>query len=310
MTLVHRQSPTSWVRLLTSMVAVTMTVFGSTAFADDDKPSAGNADLFNRLDTDHNGIIASDEIIAENRPLFERLLHRGDANHDKALSREEFLAALVPTRPEKPIEAKQPEMPQADAVRYLLLTLDKNQNAAIDADEIPKQLKGAFEFVLERLDGNKDGRLDRNELSRGGPALGQIALRYAERQGVDVKAELAKLGKSQGDAANRFDDSQGPMERLADPKKARQMFKELDANGDGYVTEKELSEIFRERADRFTNMGDRDRDGRLSEREFLDAAERVSRFMGRQQKEVRRDFKARKTERKSKPANSAPDDKK
>ena len=35
--------------------------------------------------------------------------------------------------------------------------------------------------------------------------LAQIAARYVEREGIDVKAELAKLEKSQGDAFNRFD---------------------------------------------------------------------------------------------------------
>src|SRR4051812_2713163 len=114
--------------------------------------SAGDADLFNRLDTNHDGVIRADEVTPENRSLFERLIQRADANHDKSLSREEFLTSLVPSRPERQLEAKEPaNPPQADAVRYMLLKLDSNKNARIEKDEVPKQLRPIFEILLERL---------------------------------------------------------------------------------------------------------------------------------------------------------------
>jgi Ca2+-binding EF-hand superfamily protein len=271
-----------------------------------DATSAGDAELFSRLDANHDGAIGAAEVTSENRALFERLLRRADANHDKSLSREEFLASLVPSRPERPVEAKEPaNTPGADAVRYMLLKLDANKNARVEKDEVPKELRPIFEILLERLDNNGDGQMDRQELSRSGPGLAQIAGRYVEREGIDVKTELPKLQKAQGVAASRFDDTGGPMERLGDPSKVRQMFKELDTNNDGYLTEKEVSEVFRERADRFTTMSDRDRDGRLSEREFVEGAERVSKFLGRQLKDDRKDLKAKKkNERKLKSAES------
>ena len=273
--------------------------------------SAGDTDLFDRLDKNHDGVISADEVTAENRSLFERLLRRADTNHDKSLSREEFLASLVPSRPERPVESKEAAVPpQADAVRYMLLKLDTNKNARIEKDEVPKELRPIFEILLERLDSNGDGQLDRQELSRSGPGLAQIAARYVEREGIDVKTELPKLEKAQGAAAKRFDDKGSPLERLADPQQARQMFKELDTNNDGYLSEKELSEVFRERANRFVTMSDRDHDGRLSEREFLDGAERVSKFLGRQMKDERKDLKAKKNERKLKSADSSSEDKK
>ena len=277
-----------------------------------DSPSAGNAGLFNRLDANHNGVIAAEEVTSENRSLFERLLRRADANHDKSLSREEFLASLVPSRPERQVEPKEPaNLPQADAVRYMLLKLDANQNARIEKDELPKQMRPVFEMLFERVDNNGDDQLDRQELSRTGPGLAQIAGRYVEREGVDVKTELATLEKSQGAAAKRFDDTGGPpLEKLGDPVQARQLFKELDTNSDGYLSEKEASEVFRERSGRFTTMADRDRDGRLSEREFLDGAERVSKLFARQMKESRKDLKAGKAKAKSKSAESSPSGKK
>src|SRR6476661_5195073 len=185
--------------------------------------SAGDAELFNRLDANHDGAITADEVTSEHRTLFERLLRRADANHDKSLSREEFSASLVPSRPERGVETKESAVPpQADAVRYMLLKLDANQNARIEKDEVPKQLRPIFELLLERLDNNNDGQLDRQELSRSGPGLAQIAGRYVEREGIDVKTELPKLEKAQGAAAKRFDDTGGPLERLRDPQQVRQ----------------------------------------------------------------------------------------
>src|SRR5262245_17481363 len=85
----------------------------------DESTSAGNGELFDRLDANDNGTIAAGEVTGDNQRLFERLLRRADSNRDKALSREEFVASLVPSRPEKTLEAKQSAaMPEADAVRY------------------------------------------------------------------------------------------------------------------------------------------------------------------------------------------------
>src|SRR4051795_623318 len=219
-----------------------------------DAPSAGDAELFARLDANHDGHVSADEVTAENRPLYERLVRRGDSNHDGSLSKDEFLKALTPSATDKPIEEKQSTAPQTDAVRYLLLTLDKNQNAVIEEDEIPKKFAPAFEFVMDRLDGNKNGKLERQELARGGPALAQIAMRFVQREGVDVKAELAKLEKEQGDAVNRFEDQQFGPGSFADPKKAKQMFAQLDQNSDGFVEKKEIPEPLTQPLDRFMRM--------------------------------------------------------
>src|SRR5262245_33401501 len=273
--------------------------------------SAGNAELFDRLDSDHNGTIAADEVTGENKRLFERLLRRADSNRDKALSREEFVASLVPNRPEKTLEAKQSSaMPEADAVRYLLLTMDANRNSVIEPDEIPSDLKRPFEFVLDRMDANKNGRLDRYELGRGGPAMAGIAARYVERQGINVKAELAKLEKSQGDEVNRFDEQPNAMENLRDPKKARQLFAQFDQNGDGQVEKNEIPEPLQQPLERFVRMSDRDDNGKLSQQEFLDGSSFVSRMMARRDKEEMRDMKAQKSEKRAAKLKSNSSDKK
>jgi Ca2+-binding EF-hand superfamily protein len=245
--------------------------------------SAGDAELFDRLDADKNGRVNAHETSPNARRLFERLLRRGDADGDHALSREEFLASLVPSRPEKTIEAKQPAtFPQADAVRWLLLTMDTSGNSWIEADEVPEDLRPVFDTMLERIDNNKNGTLERMELSRGGPPLAQIAGRYTQRERIDVAAELKKLEKRIGKAANRFELQRVPLQDLGDPEKAREIFLQLDGNGNGQVETAEVPEPFRRPLQRLLRVGDRDRDGRLSRREFLGAAKLVAERQARQ----------------------------
>jgi hypothetical protein len=244
-------------------------------------PSVGDAALFDRLDADKNGEVSASEVSSDNERLFARLLRRGDSNGNEAISRDEFLAALVPTRPEKPIEAKQPSSsPQADAVRYLLLAMDTSRNSWIEADEVPDDLQPVFEIMLQRLDTNKNDTLDRLELSRGFPQLARIAGRYAEQDGIDVASELRKLEKAQGAAADRFDEQRPMLENLRDPSQARQVFTQLDANGDGKIESGEVPEPFEPQLERLLRFADRDRDNHLSKREFLTATERLSRFRG------------------------------
>lgn len=281
-----------------------------TTFAGEAK-SAGDAELFARLDKNQNGTIAADEVAAENKRLFERLLQRADSNHDKALTRDEFVASLVPSRPEKTLEAKQPStMPEADAVRYLLLSMDTNRNSVVEPDEIPIDLKRPFEFVLDRMDANKNGRLDRYELGRSGPAMAQAAARYIEREGINVKAELAKLEKSQGDEANRFDEQPNAMENLRDPKKAPQLFAQFDQNSDGQVDKNEIPEPLQQPLERFVRMSDRDDNGKLSKQEFLDGANFLSKMMARRDKEEMRDMKAKKSANRAAKSKSDSSDKK
>ncbi len=266
--------------------------------------SAGDAALFDRLDADHNGSIEADEVAAEYRPLFDRLLRRGDSNHDQVLSRQEFVAALVPTRPPKPLEAKEPStVPQANAVRYLLLTMDKNRNARIEKDEVPRELKGAVENMIERMDRNGNGALDRQELSRGGPAMAAVAGRYVARLGIDVDAELAKLKKSEGDAFDRFEQQPKPLADIRDPKQARQLFAQLDENADGKLDPKEVPDPLQEPIRRLIRIADRDGDSKLSKEEFVAGTERLAKFLkrGRPEQVPKRDAKA---DRKAKPGDA------
>jgi Ca2+-binding EF-hand superfamily protein len=247
------------------------------------EPSAGDAALFARLDTNHDNQIMADEVGAEQHRLFERLLRRGDDDEDGALSRDEFLTALVPSRPEKTLETKQPSTnPQANAVRWLLLTMDTNGNGWIEASEVPKALEQTFDAMSERVDTNKNDILESMELIRSGRPLAQIAGRYVRQNDIDVEPELKQLQREQGAAANRFDERRGPLENLSDPQRAAQVFAQLDANRDGQLESDEVPEPLQRPIQRLFRSADRDRDGQLSRREFLDGARRRAARMVRQ----------------------------
>jgi Ca2+-binding EF-hand superfamily protein len=246
-----------------------------------ESPSAGSDELFKRLDSSGDGSVSAAEVPSDEKRLFERLLRRADADGNRALSREEFLASLVPSRPEKVIEEKQPdEYPQANAVRYLLLAMDTSRNGWIEADEVPEDLQPVFAIMAEDIDTNKNGTMDRYELSRNARQIIPVAARYVARERIDVAKELKKFDKTQGQLARRFDEAPGSFfESLSDPSRARQAFRQFDANSDGNLELAEFPEPLQQQLQRFIRLADRDRDGGLSEREFLFAAERASRMM-------------------------------
>lgn len=246
-------------------------------------PSAGSDELFNRLDANGDGSITAAEVPSDQSRLFARLVHKSDANGDQALSRDEFVAGLVPTRPEKKLEAKEPSSnPQADAVRLVLLKMDTSRNSSIDADEVPDQMRDLFENLADRVDADKNGTMDRYELSRGARQLGQLAVRYVAAERINVAKELRKIEKSQGDLARRFDEAPGTMlGNLPAPERARAFFKQLDANRDGKLVRDEWPSQLPAQPERLMRLADRDRDGALSEREFVVAIERVTRARGR-----------------------------
>jgi hypothetical protein len=276
------------VRLLACLVLPLATAATVMAAASVSKSasSAGNDALFARLDGNHDGQLTATEIGDGQRPLFDRLVRRADVNRDKSLSREEFITGLVPTRPEKVLEAKQPDgYPQAKAIRYLLLTMDADKDASIRTDEVPAKMASLFESLVAEMDTNKNGILDRYELSRDPRVLNRASAQYVSRQRIDVDQELAKLEKAQGDLARRFDEPPGAfLSNLSDPKKAHNLFIQFDADKNGQLVISEFPEPLQKQMQRFVKMADRDRSGGLSEQEFTVAAMRLSRLIANQGK--------------------------
>jgi hypothetical protein len=275
---------TAAVAMLAAMQVATSGAYGQQATAD--------AAIFTRLDTNADGRLTAQEITTEDRRLFDRLLRRADANRDQALTRDEFLAGLANTQPQKPIEEKQPaELPGADAIRWLLLSMDSNRDASITEAEVPANLKPAFQTLLGPIDRDQDGQLVRQELSQGSRQLSNIATRIAAQLEVNVPDELAKLRQSQGAEFDRFEGQRGRGPEMAmemnAPRQARQQFMAWDANGDGQVTAAEVPAEERAAFRQLLQTADADRNGRLTEREVLAAARRGGPREGRRGNAVR-----------------------
>lgn len=58
------------------------------------------AELFDKLDANKDGVVTSDEVPDDKQAIFERLIRVGDANGDKKLSKDELVAGLKKAAPQ------------------------------------------------------------------------------------------------------------------------------------------------------------------------------------------------------------------
>ena len=231
--------------------------------------------IFNLLDQNHDGRLAADEIEDPHRRLYQRLLRTADGNHDGQLSSAEFQAGITPQQPPKPMVKKQNnELPGANALLLLLAKMDTNSNGLIERDEVPEAFLEIFDRIEDRLGGKPDGRLDRRELTQSAPKLSHIALRITERMDIEVEVELALLPEKQWRSVQSMlaPPNRGMM--LADPKRARQFFRQLDSNNDGQLSRQEVPERMLERFERI----DRNGNGQINRKEWQAVVKLLSRI--------------------------------
>lgn len=227
-------------------------------------------ELFARLDQNQDGQLAANEIEPKRQRLFDRLLRTSDENDDGQLSAVEFRIGLKPTSAEKPLVKKQSsEMPGANALLLLLARMDGNSDGEITAAEVPRQFAQVFNRIEDQLGGESDGVLNRRELTQAAPRLSRIAMTIAQRMDLDVDLELALLGEKQWQAAQKMTGSRSRGDLLANPDRARDFFRQLDANRDGQVSMEEVPDQVAQRFEMLMDRADRNGDDLLSEKELM-----------------------------------------
>lgn len=236
---------------------------------------AGEAEtqaLFDRLDANHDGQLASDEIPADKERLFKRLLRAADADHDGQLSQQEFVAGLsatsaarrdreLPTRPsaapeapaaaEKPAEAEKPSVSQPPGAPLAPAAPESPAARPVDPS--------AAVAVFAALDLDHDGSLSTEEIAKAARSLaaldkdGNGALATAEMQqspsSLAARANGPDLARVWQRLLQADKDSDGRLSQAEAPERMQRNFERVDTNKDGFIEEAEFkSSVARLRA--------------------------------------------------------------
>ena len=211
------------------------------AFAQDDakKPNAAQLqeqdDLFKKLDKNSDGKLTPDEISNEQGQYFDRLVRLGDKDDNGELSKAEFDAAIQ--RSDAPVQGGGADRGPGGPGGRPMIT---------------------FKQMLERLDKNKDGKLQKDEIPEDGPA--RFLREMMERQNKDsITAE--DFEQFQQRMAGGVAGGRPGMGAFA----PGEFFKRFDKNNDGKLQKDELPDGLRERLSRvFEKLGRNE----LSQEEF------------------------------------------
>ena len=155
--------------------------------------------MFRKADADHDGKVTPAEVPSERRERFKRFLARADRDGDQALSVAEARRAVaaIARRMAGHGWNSEPQarrrIPRLAKVIKRLKAADKNQDGKLSKAEAPGPLKRHF----AKIDGNKDGQLDRPELKRAvAVMIKKRAAQEAQPKKAKAKKEKAKKAKA------------------------------------------------------------------------------------------------------------------
>ncbi len=230
-----------------SVLAVFLLLVASVGLlmAQDDRPAPGsdNSQLFDRLDTNDDGLVTADEAGEKSARLFRRLLRNSDKDDDGKLSKEEFIDGLKRRpvasredrqRPDGTVQLRAPQN-RPDRERQFK-RLDANGDGKIVLDEIPEGRRANFERFFRRLDKDANGEVSLKEF-RALPAS------PTNRPPLIAQPNRGPGGPPRfGDRLFQAIDTDADGTLSPDElKAAAKSLKKLDRDGDGSITRREAA---------------------------------------------------------------------
>ena len=201
-------------------------------------------DMFQTMDSNHDGRISAQEHAAGAQAMFTRV----DANHDGAVDAQEMAAGHAMMRGDH--DRDDHDMHGMHAA--MMARMDSNHDGVLTAAEHAAAAKAMF----DRMDANHDGKVTTAEMEAGHAAMAHEMGEHDDAQAMDGHAMAGHEGQDMGGMKMDADDKAG-MSRMDEHMRA------MDTNHDGRITAAEHAAAAQAM---FARM-DADHDGYLSRAE-------------------------------------------
>ena len=249
------------------------------AHAADSQPSAkaiDPGDLFDRLDTEHKGVLSASQIPEDKRSLFERLLRLAGKPADGELTRDEFVKQL------KSITDPPPSVPSSSSQSSGTTGDSAAKKSEQSSNQNPATNRGRPQFdpgkLFDRWDKNHTGKLAVSDIPPRGQRLFTRMLRISNKpaDGSLTKPQFVKaaneiFAKRFGTNGSQSSQSSNTPNRAAgapgqafdvDTLVTRLMHK--SSRSDGQLTKSDLPDRLQNRFDKI----DTNHDGLISDAEL------------------------------------------
>lgn len=208
------------------------------------------AELFDKLDTNKDGVISADEVPDDKQTTFERLVKLGDGNGDKKLSKDELIAGLKKLQSgDAPAEGDRPgarpgapgdaRVPVGRFAEQMFDRADANSDGKLTKDEFPEERREMFSRVAQAAGATGDS-LTKEQFIKGMTAMAQNAGGGRPGAGQPEGRPGAGVPVPGGPVLRALDannDGELSASEIADAAKA---LAKLDRNGDGKLTRDEI----------------------------------------------------------------------
>jgi Ca2+-binding EF-hand superfamily protein len=247
---------------LTRWLAAVLTVCGlglagNTAVAQDESEKPG--DLFKTLDKNSDGKLTASEVSEDQKRFFDRLVRVGDTDENGELTRSEFDKATSPDadtppagQPDRRPGGGRPGQPGSNGARSpqdFFKRLDRNADGKVTLEEIPEAARSRMKPLFERI--------GKEEIT-----LQDLQKLRPDSAGRRPEAKPGQGSRRPGDSDGKRPENPQSRRSSDSPRsgsgQAPAFFRELDQDGDGALSRREL-----ERAAALLDKLDRNGNGKL-----------------------------------------------